>query len=291
MQISSKTSQHLKAALNEDIGSGDVTSNLLIPSKARGEAILISREAGIFCGESVARALAHLLDPTLKIEFLVRDGKPFRKNQKVLKIQGRVRSILALERTLLNFLGHLSGIATLTQTFVEKVRPCKTAIMDTRKTTPLWRELEKHAVKTGGGKNHRRGLYDAIFVKENHRPYGNLERLQKVCGHFEIEVRNFWELKEALLLKPRVILFDNFNPKTLKRAVQFIRRRMNSKIILEASGGVNLRNVRQLAQAGVNRISIGALTHSVRAIDFSLLVGDRPESGKSAGPSPRRTVP
>jgi nicotinate-nucleotide pyrophosphorylase (carboxylating) len=176
-----------------------------------------------------------------------------------------------VERTLLNFLGHLCGIASKTNAFVKKIRPYSTRILDTRKTTPLWRDLEKQAVLAGGGKNHRMGLYDAIFVKENHRPYGQLGQLRKFPHRFEIEVRDLREMVEALILRPAVILFDNFTPADLKKAVK-LARKANPKIILEASGGVTLENVKNFAATGVDQISVGSLTHSVKAIDLSLLV-------------------
>ncbi len=182
-----------------------------------------------------------------------------------------MRSILRAERTVLNLLSHLCGVATRTRQFVEKVKKYPVFILDTRKTMPLWREAEKYAVKAGGGKNHRMGLYDAIFVKENHRPYGQLARLRQYAGKFEIEVRNLRELTEAFILRPRVILLDNFKPHLLREAVM-LARKTHPEIILEASGGVTLQNVGQYAATGVDWISVGSLTHSVPAIDFSLLI-------------------
>lgn len=261
----------IKAALKEDTGRGDVTSELLVPAGARAHAFILARESGVFCGGFIAEAVFKAADSSLKIKRLVPEGARIKKNQKVLEISGGARGLLKGERTALNFLGHLSGIATKTRVFADKVKKYKTAVLDTRKTTPLWREFEKYAVKTGGGKNHRMGLYDAVFVKENHRIQGDLKKLRKKAGDFEIEVRNLRELSEALMLKPKVILFDNFKPADLKAAVRTARK-SNPKIILESSGGINEKNIQKFAAAGVDQISIGALTHSVRCFDFSLLI-------------------
>lgn len=271
MSLSLKARQHLKEALAEDLGGGDVTSNRLIPSGARANAVILARESGIFCGTPFLKELFRIADPKLKANFLIREGRPFRKNQTVVRLEGKVRSILKAERVALNFLGRLSGIATLTAAYVERVRGTRAKIFDTRKTTPLLREFEKYAVKSGGGINHRFGLYDAVLVKENHRRFGNLSKLRTAKGNFEIEVRNLKELSEALALGPRVILFDNFSPARLKEAAGLVRK-VNPRIILEASGGITLANVRAFAAAGVDRLSSGALTHSPRSLDFSLLI-------------------
>ena len=181
---------------------------------------------------------------------------------------------------MLNLLQHLCGVATQTRAFVHAVKGRGVKILDTRKTTPLWRELEKAAVKAGGGCNHRMGLYDAVFVKENHRRFGDLRKLMtfKGASHLrsqapgiEIEVRNVRELMEALMIRPKVILFDNFPVKDLKEAVK-IARAANPKVILEASGGITLENVQAYAQTGVDQISVGSLTHSVKAVDLSLMI-------------------
>jgi nicotinate-nucleotide pyrophosphorylase (carboxylating) len=270
-KISQQTKSFLKVALKEDIGQGDKTTELLIPRNARGKAVIIARESGVFCGLPVVYELFRILDPSLKIQFFVSEGERFSKNKIVIRVQGDISSILKVERTVLNFLSRLSAIATKTRQFVDRVKGFPVFILDTRKTTPLWREIEKYAVRVGGGRNHRMGLYDAIFVKENHRPYGNLQRLRPFRGQFEIEVRNLKELKEALKLVPRIILLDNFSPAGLRRAVQWARD-SHPEVILEASGGITLENVAHYAAMGVDWISVGALTHSVKSIDFSLLV-------------------
>ncbi len=277
MKLSKRTYFQIQAALREDIGAGDKTSDCLIPVKTPGRAFVLAKENGVFCGEAVVRTICALAGSGgLKVKFLIRDGQQFRKNQKVFKLEGRVRSILKIERTLLNFLARLCGVATVTAQFVGKASVYGVKVLDTRKTTPLWRELEKYAVQTGGGKNHRMGLYDAVFVKENHRPFGDLSRLRRFHGRFVIEVRDFAELREAVRYHPKSILFDNFPVARLRKAVAWVRR-IRPDILLEASGGITLRNLRRYAASGVDQISIGTVTHSVKAADFSLLL-ERPRS-------------
>lgn len=271
MKLSLLSRQLIRQALKEDIGHGDITSNLLVSKKVKGKAAVIAKEAGVFAGVEVAREVFRITDAKVKIRFRIKDGQSFSKNQVLLELQGNVCSILKAERTMLNLLQHLCGVATITRKFITKVKKYRLCILDTRKTTPLWRELEKQAVLSGGASNHRMGLYDAIFVKENHRKFGSLEALKKFPGKFEIEVRNEREMMAALNIQPRVILFDNFSPKNLKKVVNIARRR-NPKIILEASGGINLKNVQAYAKTGVDYISIGVLTHSVKSIDLSLLI-------------------
>ena len=236
--LSKTTYDFLKAAFQEDLGRGDVTSRLLIPRLARGVAVVVARGRGIFCGCEAARAVFKFSDPSLALLWKIHDGQSYASGQKLFEVKGNIQAVLAAERTALNFLGRLSGIATLTREFVKRVSQYGVEILDTRKTTPLWRKLEKYAVRTGGGKNHRMGLYDEIFIKENHRPFADFRRLQDQKGRFEIEVRNLKELRQALAWFPRVILFDNFSPSSLRRAVQEVRREKGRRIILEASGGV-----------------------------------------------------
>ena len=269
--VSRRTLVFFKEALQEDIGRGDVTSNLLIPAHAKGTARVIAKEKGIFCGERLVRELFRIADPKVKLEFRVRNGHRLRPNQVAFKMHGNIRSILKVERTMVNFIGHLSGIATKTRQFVKKVKKYPVLILDTRKTTPLWRELEKVAVQVGGGCNHRQGLDEFIFIKENHRIHGELPKLRWHAGQFEMEVRSLAELWEAIQLKAQVILLDNFTPKEAKRAVEIVRKEAPG-ILLEASGGITLENVRKYAAAGVDTISVGSLTHSVKAVDFSLLI-------------------
>ncbi len=269
--FSSKVRRQLEAALKEDIGRGDITSELLVPREAKGTAVIVAREPGNFCGGPVIAELFRIVDPRLKVKLWLKEGQFFAKNRKVMQVSGRVRSVLKAERTVLNFLGYFSGIATRTHQFRQRVKNHPVLVLDTRKTMPLWRELAKYAVRAGGGKNHRMGLDDAILVKENHRKHGHLKKLRQHRGHFEIEVCNLKELKEALAFHPRAVLFDNFSPVDLQKAV-YVARQLNPEIILEASGGVTLDNVLHYAATGVDWISIGSLTHSVKSIDFSLLI-------------------
>jgi len=271
LKLSPLTRRKLKEALREDVGSGDLTSKVLIARRSRGKAVIRAREGGIFCGRAVARELFRRVDPRLKIKCYVRDRARFSKNKVILRVEGSVRSILAAERTVLNFLGRLSGIATLTRAFVDRVKKYRVAILDTRKTTPLWRGFEKYAVRCGGGVNHRLGLHDEIFVKDNHWKAGDLSKLRKYPRGFVIEVRNARGLSQALRLSPRVILFDNFSPAALGRAVRSARK-ADSRVLFEASGGVTLANVGRIAATGVDRISVGRLTHSATSIDFSLFL-------------------
>lgn len=269
--FSTRTRALLKQALSEDLGRGDLTSKVLVPESASASARIVAREGGVFCGSPVVNELCRVADPNLKLTCCVKEGKKFRRGGEVLRLEGSARSILAVERTLLNFLGHLCGIATRTRQFLDRVRRYQVFILDTRKTTPLWREIEKYAVSAGGGRNHRMGLYDAVFIKENHRPFADFSALKNRRGRFEIEVRNLKELKDALKLDPAVILFDNFKPAALKQGVR-LARALHPEVILEASGGITLENVSAYAAMGVDWISVGSLTHSVRSLDFSLLV-------------------
>ncbi len=271
LPVSRRTLNLLKEALKEDIGRGDITSNLVTPPRAWGEARVVAKDRGIFCGERLVKELFRIVDPKVKLEFRIRNGGKLRRGKTVFKMRGPIRSILKAERTMVNFIGHLSGIATKTRQFVNRVRKYPALILDTRKTTPLWRELEKVAVQVGGGYNHRQGLDEFLMVKENHRVHGDLKKLRRHSGNFEIEVRSLGELWEAIGLGPKVILLDNFTPKAAKRAVEIVRKEAPG-IFLEASGGITLENVRRFAAAGVDTISVGSLTHSVKAVDFSLLI-------------------
>ncbi len=266
--------RRIRLAIREDVGRGDVTARLLVPPATQSQASILARKSGVFCGGPVLAEVFRLIDPALEVRVLLREGRPLRAGQAVVRLSGSRRSMLAGERVALNFLGLLSGIATRTRQFVERVKKDNVLILDTRKTLPLLREFQKYAVRVGGGKNHRMGLYDAIFVKENHRLDENLEKLVQYRHRFEIEVRNLDELRQALDLDPRVILLDNFPPVRLRKAVELARSRRPG-VILEASGGITLENVCHYAAMGVDWISIGALTHSVENMDFSMLVKER----------------
>jgi len=262
-------------ALAEDLGSGDLTSEELFGVGDRCEAMILLKEAGIVCGLPVARAAFRKLDEAMEIERLVGEGEVVTEApREIVHLAGRTRALLGAERVALNLLGRLSGIATLTRRFVEAVEGTGVAILDTRKTTPGLRVLEKYAVRTGGGVNHRFGLFDAVLVKDNHlRLAGGVEeavrRLRATINlPLEVEVDTFEEVEQALELGVERILLDNMSPAEAARAVKLVAARAQ----LEVSGGVTLENVRAYAETGVNTISIGALTHSARSLDVSLEV-------------------
>ena len=264
-------------ALAEDVGQGDVTSLWTIPSQAQAEGRFLSKAEGIAAGWAVVRAVLAAFDPELAFEAAVQDGQPIHPGQTLGKVRGRARSILTTERTALNFLQRMSGIATLTYHYVEAVRGTKAVILDTRKTVPGLRALDKWAVRLGGGQNHRMGLYDMVLIKGNHiaaaggitatvRRVRDRIRGQGSKIEIEVEVKNLTELKEALGLDLDRIMLDNMSPQEMAEAV----RLTVGHVPLEASGGVNLETAREIAETGVDYISVGALTHSVMALDISL---------------------
>jgi nicotinate-nucleotide pyrophosphorylase (carboxylating) len=280
-------SETVQRALAEDLGdSGDLTARLTLPAGVRGAATIVAREAGILAGVGVAHECFRQLDAT--VEFGVDDlddlddGAELVPGRTVLTIRGDSAAILAAERTALNFMQRLSGIATKTRAFVDAVAGLPVRIMDTRKTTPNLRALEKAAVRVGGGTNHRVGLFDQVLLKENHfamagRPYEDVVRAAAtaVNGPVIAEAQTATEAVAAVAGGAGVVLLDNFEPGSeLVAAVRAIRsrvQRMGGAVEIEASGGVTLANVRAFAECGVDRISIGALTHSVAALDLSLL--------------------
>jgi nicotinate-nucleotide pyrophosphorylase (carboxylating) len=271
-----------RLALDEDLGSaGDLTSQAVIPADRVGQAVFVGRPAGVIAGLPAARIVFHLVDPNLVFEPLLEDGSSVQANTRLAVVRGPMRSLLTGERTALNFMQRLSGIATLTARYVALVAglPCK--VLDTRKTTPGWRLLEKYAVRQGGGHNHRMGLYDGVLIKDNHLAalgpttgtVGEAVRLARQKHGsgvpLEIEVDTLDQLDVALSVAPDIVLLDNMPPEQLREAV----RRRNSlapKVLLEASGGVNFSTLRAIGETGVDRISIGALTHSATALDIGL---------------------
>ncbi len=272
-------------ALREDIGKGDITSNLIVPASKKIKAAILAREPFIVCGLEAGRLAFREKSPKVEFRPLVKDGSRVKKGEVIARIQGNARAILASERVALNFIGFLSGIATKTKRFVDAIKPFKTKIMDTRKTIPGLRELEKYAVRIGGGYNHRMSLDEMVLVKDNHLKFaGGFSGLSKLLRDsskpvardykIELEAENFEEFKEALLLNPDVIMLDNMNVEDMKKAVvlrnRFSASRSWPKPFLEASGGISLDNVKQVASIGVEMISIGALTHSVSSVDISL---------------------
>ena len=261
-------------ALAEDVGQGDVTSLWTIPAQARTVGRFLSKAEGIVAGLAVAKVVFTALDPELAFEATVQDGQPIHQGQVLGGVRGRARSILTAERTALNFLQRMSGIATLTRRYVEAVRGTEAVILDTRKTAPGLRLLDKWAVRLGGGQNHRMGLYDMVLIKDNHivAAGGITEALKRVRTlnaiglPVEIEVKSLAELKEALVLEVDRIMLDNMTLQEMREAVKITAGR----VPLEASGGVSLGTVREISETGVDYISVGALTHSVQALDISL---------------------
>jgi nicotinate-nucleotide pyrophosphorylase (carboxylating) len=260
------------AALAEDVGVGDVTTEATVGADAVGTAELLVREPGVVCGIDAAEAVFRALDPGVRFESLVEDGTLVESTTVVAVVTGPLRAILTGERTALNFLGRLSGIATLTRRYVDAVAGTGVAILDTRKTTPGLRRLEKHAVACGGGRNHRFGLDDGVLVKDNHlhaaRSVGAaVDRIRAATAlPIEIECDTLAQVAEALAAKVDAILLDNMAADDLVTAVALVRGRAR----LEASGGITLENVRTLAETGIDEISVGALTHSARSLDVSL---------------------
>jgi nicotinate-nucleotide pyrophosphorylase (carboxylating) len=262
------------AALAEDLGSaGDITTDAIVPVDAQGEAEIVVRQAGVIAGLDLAAATFKALDPEASFVRVVQDGCKVAAGTTVARISGKTRALLTAERTALNFLGRLSGIATLTAAYVTAVAGTGARIACTRKTTPGLRVLEKYAVRAGGGVNHRFGLYDAVLVKDNHiAASGSLARalqgLRERVGQvrIEVEVDTHEQLEEALQFPIDVVLFDNMDAATLKKTAALAKGR----VATEASGGVTLQNVREIAETGVELISVGALTHSPRNLDSSL---------------------
>ena len=267
----------IQEALREDLGHGDVTTQALVPEGLEGEGEIKAKEELVLCGVEVARLVFQELDPDLEFEPLRLDGALLAAGEVAVRLRGRVASILQGERVALNLLQHLSGVATLTRRFVEEIKGLPAKIIDTRKTTPGLRVLEKYAVVTGGGVNHRFGLSDGVLIKDNHiQACGSVKRALKRARQnlphvyrVEIEVKTLAELEEALEAGAEAVLLDNMDLETLRQAVTLARQR-NPQVVLEASGGVSLENVRAVAETGVDLISIGRLTHSAPAVDLNL---------------------
>lgn len=265
----------LYRAIEEDVGFGDITSSLLIPEESKSKAIFIAKEDFIIAGLPFAEKIFSLIDSSILFNYTLKDGVKVKSGDTIAEIYGKTRSILLGERVSLNILQRLSGVATLTRMFVEKVKGTKAKIVDTRKTTPCLRFMEKYAVKIGGGENHRFGLYDGILIKDNHiKAVGSISKaieLAKRSHHLskiEIEVKNISELSEAINAGADVVMLDNMSVEDMKEAVKI----SDGKIMLEASGGVTLENVKEIAETGVDFISIGAITHSFKASDISLKI-------------------
>jgi nicotinate-nucleotide pyrophosphorylase (carboxylating) len=275
----------IKASLLEDLDErGDITSEAILSDKESGEAIIVAKQNGIFSGGFLIEVIAKSVDSDIYLDVLVEEGQQLLELQTVSKIQGPIKSILMAERTILNFISRTSGISTLTSRFVELARPKGVIILDTRKTMPGWRYLDKYAVKAGGGENHRIGLFDMFLIKENHIvAAGGIMNAVKKCRQMaeklgqnipiEVETAQKKEVIEAIDAKVDRIMLDNMHPKEIKDVVELIKS-TNDKIEIEISGGVNLENIDKYLQSGIDFISIGSLTHSVKGFDFSLLLNN-----------------
>jgi nicotinate-nucleotide pyrophosphorylase (carboxylating) len=270
--------QLIEQALREDIGDGDHTSQATIPSTASGKMKLLVKENGIIAGVDIARLVFYKVDPHIAMEPFIKDGSKVKKGDIVFYVTGPCKSMLIAERTVLNFMQRMSGIATATNQYVMQIAGTKANLLDTRKTTPNMRVFEKMAVVMGGGVNHRMGLYDMVMIKDNHVDFaGGIEKaidaekvyLAKIGKKLkiEIEVRNFVELAEVMRVgQVDRVMLDNFTPADLKRAVEVI----NGRFETEASGGINLKTIREYAETGVDFISVGAITHQIKSLDLSL---------------------
>jgi nicotinate-nucleotide pyrophosphorylase (carboxylating) len=276
--LDNQTEALIERALAEDLGQGDITTETLVPNDMQGKAILLAKTKGIIAGTEVARQVFLKVDPELKVEILIADGACIVPNDVIATIEGRIASILKAERVALNFLQHLSGIASETACYVETVKGLRVRIADTRKTMPGLRALQKYAVWIGGGKNHRMHLGDGFLIKDNHlvalRHQGlSMKEIitkarQKTSDKLtvEIEVKNLQEVAEAAEAGADIIMLDNMNLEDMHKAVKLI----GGKALVEASGGMTLERLRAVAETGINLISVGALTHSVKALDISL---------------------
>lgn len=268
----------IRRSLEEDIRDGDHTTMATVPSDTRGKMQLLVKQRGILAGVEVARQIIHIHDPDISIRLLKKDGDRIEPGDIAFVIEGRVWSLLSVERVMLNFMQRMSGIATYTCSLADLISDLPVKLLDTRKTTPQFRIIEKMAVQIGGGHNHRFGLYDMILIKDNHVDFaGGITRALQHVFHYlesknfdlevEIEVRNQDELNEVLQFgKVKRVMFDNFTPELMRQAVQIVNGRMET----EASGMINETTIRSYAETGVDFISMGALTHQIRSLDLSL---------------------
>ena len=280
----------VQLAIKEDIGDGDITSKIFIPDGFETEGVIIAKEAGIVAGLPVAGYVLSQIDENLIFTSNIEDGSRVKKGTIIGSAKGLTLSLLSAERLVLNFLQRLSGIATATNRFAEKIKGYGTQIMDTRKTAPGWRYLEKYAVRVGGGINHRMGLYDQILIKDNHlktmgseKENGAISRLVRTAREqiengmlIEIEVEDLCQIKDVVDAGVDIILFDNMEPSKIREAVDIVKEIEKNQdagtgkaILTEASGNITIENVEEYADAGVDRISVGAITHSARVLDIS----------------------
>lgn len=264
----------IERGLLEDIGTGDITTKSIIPSNLKAKGIIKTSEEGVVAGLGIACLVFKKLDSDITFQEKIKDGTKVARGKVLAEITGPARTILKGERVALNFLQRMSGIATITSKFCQEVKDFPARIVDTRKTTPGLRILEKYAVRMGGGYNHRFGLYDAVLIKDNHIAVAGgiksaVNSVRKQISHtvkIEVEVENISQFQEALEMKVDIIMLDNMNLDTMKEAVKMAK----GKVLIEASGGITLEKARKIAQTGVDLISIGALTHSVKSLDISM---------------------
>jgi len=264
----------VKFSLMEDLGSGDLTTNSIVPPDDVSTGYIIAREAGVVAGLFLARAVFQCLDPVMEFRAGLRDGESMEPGRILAEIKGNTRALLSGERLALNFLQRMSGIASATARLVELISGERARIVDTRKTTPGLRVLEKYAVRVGGGGNHRLGLYDAVLIKDNHIKIAGgikaaVEKARQGCPHtvkIEVEVEDLDGVEEALAARVDIIMLDNMKPENMRKAVTLVAGRA----LVEASGGISARNIRDVASTGVDLISVGALTHSVKSLDIGL---------------------
>ena len=264
----------IEQALLEDIGTGDITTDSIIPNNLKTRGIIKTKEEGVIAGLGIANLVFKKLDSNITFQENIEDGTKVSQNKILAEITGPARIMLKGERVALNFLQRMSGIATTTAKFYEEIKGFPVRIVDTRKTTPGLRILEKYAVRMGGGSNHRFGLYDAVLIKDNHIAVAGsiksaVNSVRKQISHtikIEVEVENLSQLQEALEMKVDIVMLDNMSLNMMREAVKIAK----GKTLIEASGGITLKNVREIAQTGVDLISVGALTHSVKALDISM---------------------
>ncbi len=275
MEIPPQAMEIIYHALEEDIGPSDITTSTLIPENTESRALFIAKGNFVLAGIPFIKEVFLLLDPSISFQTFFDEGAKVKKRDVIAEVFGKTHAILQGERVSLNMLQRLSGIATLTSSYVEKVKGLKTKIFDTRKTTPCYRFMEKYAVRMGGGHNHRFGLFDGIIIKDNHiEAVGSIRKATEMLkkSHYlhkiEVEVENLHDLKEAISAGADIVMLDNMSLKDIKEAVKIVKGRLT----IEASGNITLNNVRKIAETGVDFISIGALTHSAVAADISLKI-------------------
>ena len=272
----------IDVAIGEDVGSGDVSSDWAVPAGRTARADLVAKAKGVLAGLPIVSWVFERVDPTIVVEVFVEEGRPVSPGDRIAEVRGPARGLLTGERTALNFLQRLSGVATATARFVESVNGTGVRILDTRKTLPGWRLLDKYGVRVGGGTNHRMGLFDMVLLKENHieaadgigpavfaarRSMTTTQREVKV----EVEVNNLTQLEEAIMAGVDWVMLDNMDVSTMAQAVRQVHHHGEPRPWVEASGNVSLRSVREIAETGVDFISVGSLTHSVSALDISMI--------------------